>query len=184
MKFFSKLAKKNAIRCVIFRLINLPLPPETKTFYTMKNLKLFAIVVLASLAFVACQKETPEAVAKKFLGHLQKKEYDEAKKLGTEATGKFLDMMKSLEQMGGAAAETPETAPAENLKCTVDGDTAVCTYTQNGEEQKLDLVKQDGKWLVNMSKEDSMGGTEDMNLDMEEEAPADSVETATEEVVE
>lgn len=141
----------------------------------MKNLKLIAIVMIAALAFVACQKETPEAIATKFLNHLEKKQYDEAKKLGTEATGKFLDMMKSIEQMSGGQAET-EAAPAiENMSCTIDGDVAKCTYTQGGETGNIELRKENGKWLVHMSKEDSMGGN-DFSFDMEdEEGVEDSV---------
>jgi len=134
----------------------------------MKKLKLIAIVMIAAFAFVACSKETPEAIATKFLNHLEKKQYDEAKKIGTEATGKFLDMLKSIEQMSGGQAETEEAPAIENMSCTIDGDVAKCTYTQGGENGNIELRKENGKWLVHMSKEDSMGGG-DFSLDMDEE---------------
>ena len=48
------------------------------------------------------------------------------------------------------------------MKCTEDGDKAVCEYKEDGEEKKLDLVKKEGKWLVEMKKESPDMSTTEM----------------------
>jgi len=40
----------------------------------------------------------------------------------------------------------------ENLTCEIEGDKAKCTYTVGDEIDTIDLVKQDGKWLVHQDK--------------------------------
>ena len=62
----------------------------------------------------------------------------------------------------------------------IDGDKATVTVT-NGEkgEEKLDLVKKDGKWLVNMSKE-GMGAGEPAVAPVDGEVPVDEAMPTTE----
>lgn len=122
----------------------------------MKNMFKLAIIAVIVVAINACggKKDTPEAVAEKFLNHLNKKEYAEAKKLGTEQTGQMIDMMESFSTIGGATEEKKESK-IENLKCDTKEDKSTCTYTADGKEEKIDLVKKDGKWLVDMKKEGS-----------------------------
>ncbi len=93
-----------------------------------------------------------EEIAEKFLTFLNRKDYDEARKLGTENTKQMLDMMKSF---AGAAAKPTVTKDVkiENLKCDTNNDKARCTYTAEGKLESIDLVKQDNKWLVDMKKE-------------------------------
>jgi hypothetical protein len=119
----------------------------------MKKLFSLVIVAIVIVAVSACggKKNTPEAVAEKFLGHLNKKEYAEAKKLGTENTKQMLDMMESF---AGAGAKTEaKDVKIENLKCETTEDKAKCTYTAEAKEETIELVKQDGNWLVDMKKE-------------------------------
>ncbi len=119
----------------------------------MKKLLSVVIVAIIIVAVSACgnKKNSPEAVAETFLGHLNKKEYAEAKKLGTENTKQMLDMMESVGSMG-AKAEAKDVK-IENLKCTTEADKAKCTYKAEGKDETIDLVKQDGNWLVDMKKE-------------------------------
>jgi hypothetical protein len=119
----------------------------------MKNLLKLAVVAIIVVAINACgsKTDTPEAVAEKFLGHLNKKEYSEAKKLGTEQTGQMIDMMESFGSAGGD--QEKKDVKIENMKCTPTDDKAACTYTSDGKEEKIELVKKDGKWLVDMKKE-------------------------------
>jgi hypothetical protein len=119
----------------------------------MKNLLKLAVLAIVIVAFNACgsKTDTPEAVAEKFLNHLNKKEYAEAKKMGTEQTGQMIDMMESFSSMG--AEDTKKEVKIENMKCTTTEDKSNCTYTSDGKEDKIDLVKKDGKWLVDMKKE-------------------------------
>jgi hypothetical protein len=119
----------------------------------MKKLFSLVIVAIVMVAISACggKKNTPEAVAEKFLGHLNKKEYAEAKKLGTENTKQMLDMMESFAGMDKKAEV--KDVKIENLKCETTEDKAKCTYTAEAKEETIELVKQDGNWLVDMKKE-------------------------------
>jgi hypothetical protein len=121
----------------------------------MKKLFSLVIVAIVIVAVSACgnKKNTPEAVAEKFLGHLNKKEYAEAKKMGTENTKQMLDMMESFSGAAGAKTTEAKDVKIENLKCDTQAEKSKCTYTAEGKEQTIDLVKQDGNWLVDMKKE-------------------------------
>jgi hypothetical protein len=125
----------------------------------MKNLLKFAVIALAVITMNACKSsDTPDKVAEKFLGHINKKEFADAKKLATTESAASIDMLESFSKMGG---EQTKEAKVENMKCKEDGDKATCDYTENGEAKKLDLVKKDGKWLVEMKKESpDMNATE------------------------
>jgi len=117
----------------------------------MKKLLTLAVVALAVITMNACKSsDTPDKVAEKFLGHINKKEFTDAKKLATPESAASIDMLESFSKMGGE--QTKETK-VENIKCKEDGEKAACDYTENGEAKKLDLVKKDGKWLVEMKKE-------------------------------
>lgn len=117
--------------------------------------KLFSLVIAAIvvIAFASCgdKGNTPEAIATKYLNHLNKKEFDEAKKIATEETGQMLDMMKSFAGVGGA--QEAKEVKIENMKCETTEEASVCKYTADGKEESLNLVKKEGKWLVDQKKE-------------------------------
>jgi hypothetical protein len=137
----------------------------------MKNILKLGLVLLVVVAMGACKSGgKPETVAKEFLTALNKMDYDKAKTFGTEESGKMIDMMKSFSAMGGDEAKLAESkkklekVQVEILKTEIIADTtAVCQYKltgiegQDAKEDKIDLVKRDGKWLVNWKKE-GMGG--------------------------
>ena len=117
----------------------------------MKKLMTLAVIALAVITMNACKNaDTPEKVADKFLKHINKKEFAEAKKLATKESEQSIDMLESFSKMGG---EQSKEAKIENLKCKEDGDKATCEYSENGEAKKLELVKKDGAWKVEMKKE-------------------------------
>lgn len=117
----------------------------------MKKLFKLAVVAFAVISFNACKStDTPDKVAEKFLNHLNKKEFAEAKKIATAESAAMIDMQESFSKMGG---EQTKEAKIENMKCKEEGEKATCEYTKDGEAEKLDLVKKDGKWLVDMKKE-------------------------------
>ncbi len=124
----------------------------------MKKLFKLAIIALAVISFNACKNtDTPDKVAEKFLTHLNKKEFTEAKKLATTESAAMIDMQESFSKMGG---EQTKEAKIENMKCKEDGDKATCDYTKDGEAEKIELVKKDSKWLVEMKKESPDMNTE------------------------
>ena len=117
----------------------------------MEKLLMLAVIAIAVITMNACKSsDTPDKVAEKFLGHINKKEFAEAKKMATTESAATIDMLENFSKIGG---ETTKEAKVENLKCKEDGDKAACDYTENGEAKKLDLIKKDGKWLVEMKKE-------------------------------
>lgn len=119
----------------------------------MKKLFSLVMVAIVIVAISACggKKNSPEAVAEKFLNHLNKKEYAECKKMGTENTKQMIDMMESFAGMN--KKEEAKEVKIENLKCETTEDKAKCTYTAEGKDETIELVKQDGNWLVDMKKE-------------------------------
>jgi len=129
----------------------------------MKKLVSFAVIAMAVITMNACKNsDTPDKVAEKFLNHINKKEFAEAKKLATPESSASIDMLERFSQMGG---DQPKETKIEDMKCTEDGDKAVCEYKEDGEEKKLDLVKKDGKWLVEMKKESPDMTTTEMASD-------------------
>lgn len=150
----------------------------------MKNLFKLALAFVALVIVGACSNSAsdPKDVAEKFMNHLSAKEYDKAKELGTESTVQMIEMMKSFSGVEGATQTEPEKI--ENMKCETNGDKATCTFTKNGEEDKIELVKQDGKWLVDMKKETPMGDAVNNvgeAIGDAVEAAADSIANATQE---
>ena len=150
----------------------------------MKKL-LLSLIAFSFLSFgvMSCgSKSNPKDVAQNFLSSLTKMDYEGAKKYGTPDTGKMLDMLASFSSM----MEDSIKNKAKDVKVAIkdvkeEGDKATVTYTNTDKEgdQTLNLVKQDGKWLVNMSKEDSMNGAADNSIPAdvpaEEGAAADSM---------
>lgn len=127
----------------------------------MKNLVKLGVVLVVLVFMNACKNDSkPEAVGEKFLNHLNKQEWAEAKKLGTEATGQMIDMMESLSKMGGEAAKPKDVKPVTIKETKVDGDKAVLSYCcdEKGQDGKVNVVKVDGKWKVDMKKEENAGG--------------------------
>jgi hypothetical protein len=136
----------------------------------MKNLFKLGLVLLVVVSLGACKGgDKPENVAKEFLTALNKLDYDKAKTFGNEETGKMVDMIKMFSGNTDEAKLTEAKKKAENVKIEITntemiGDTAaVCQYKVSGiegqdpKEDKIDLVKKEGKWLVNWKKE-GMGG--------------------------
>lgn len=138
----------------------------------------FSLAIVIALFAVACGggSATPSQVAEKFLTHTNKMEFKEAKAYATKPTGEILDMIAGMAGMMGEQ-EAPQGFKITNE--TIDGDKATVTYRTEGKDadETVNLVKEDGKWLVNMSKEDmnkedgadGMDMGDDMDWGMEED---------------
>lgn len=118
------------------------------------NLFIFAA---AALFMAACggggaKGDGPKEVASNFIKHVNNMEFDEAKKYSTEGTAGILDMLKSFAGM----AEKPESTAFEILDVKEEGDKATVTYRNEGADadETITLVKENGKWLVDINKED------------------------------
>lgn len=127
-------------------------------------MKILAICLLSFLFVIpsgnVVQSEMggkPEKVAMKFVKLLNAGKYEAAKKYGTDDTDAMMDMLSSFSGMIESEDEGQSTAEpvVTDMKCEVKGEFALCSYLQDGEPQTLDLVKVNGKWLVDMKKEAS-----------------------------
>ena len=125
----------------------------------MKKLMSIGFVLLFSFFMISCDggSDNPQDVAKEFLTALADQDYDKAKELGTENTAMMIGMIESMASMapeGEADAGMGEMDDITWGETEIDGDKAVCRYASPDQaDQKLDLVKVDGKWKVDMKKE-------------------------------
>jgi hypothetical protein len=117
-----------------------------RTFFTVCLCALFLWTTIAC----GDDSEGPEVVTQKFLTHFYKKEFKEAKQFVSPNNLKELEVF---EKAAKSRVVKPETPVIENLECITEGDSSVCTCTVNGTEEKLQLLRVDGKWLVNNPKE-------------------------------
>jgi ketosteroid isomerase-like protein len=125
----------------------------------MKNLMKIGFVLVFSAFMFSCgggSSDDPQAVAKDFLTALSDEDYEKAKELGTENT---VQMLGLIESMAGMAPEGEDMDMSTDMdaiewgETEIDGDKAVVHYTAEGNKEKLDMVKVDGKWKVDMKKE-------------------------------
>jgi hypothetical protein len=121
-----------------------------------KSLQIFSGVIFM-LVTAACSPENPKAVANNFLTAAAEMDYQQAKKYATPSTGKLLDML------AGAEAYTPDSVKKRmmsnftivNEYSRTDSTSIVLYHLKNSDtDQILNLVKRNGKWLVNISKEE------------------------------
>ncbi len=165
----------------------LPCKPSFIINQNLKKMKkIFSVLAAAviAFAFTSCGSDanTPEKVAEKFLNHIAKSEYKEAKELATGDAVKTIETLESFASMSEMGGEKPEAKEVkiENMKCDTKEDAASCTYKQDGKDGSIDLKKVDGNWKVsNFPKE--AGSNEDEG-DEEDVVTDDS--TATDDVVE
>lgn len=128
----------------------------------MKKISTVLLGIIIIIAIVSCAgADTPEKVAKKFLTHMAKEEYSDAKKL---ATGDALEMIKTLESFASLVDDDIEvdTPKIENMNCETKEKTSTCTYIQNGVEQSIDLEKVEEKWLVSQFPKEGSSSEEEI----------------------
>ncbi len=135
----------------------------------MKKIMLsFSALLLAAVFFVSCNRgDSPKAVAATWLTAFYHMDYETAKKVSTDETKTLLTQLSQFSGM------VPDSTKQQYKKITVEvksvkeeGEKATAIYTINdptskeasGKDQELHLVKQNKKWMVQFSKNDSMGG--------------------------
>jgi len=124
----------------------------------MKNLlNLFALVAVVTLA--SCGggvKNTPEDVSTAFAKALGAMDYSKAKSLGTDATKEALQSIEKMSSMMPAEVKAQmNKSKFEKATCT-DGEggkkTCKVCCDDKGAEMPVTLIQKDGKWLVDMNK--------------------------------
>lgn len=127
----------------------------------IKTLKFTLVAALAIVVLWACNSgEAPKVVAEKFLKAYTAHDYAAAKELCTEDGKKVVETIE-----GMSLGLTQKTSPAE-FEITseeVNGDNATVGYKmkETGAENKISLVKQDGKWMVAVTKDQLPAGKQE-----------------------
>jgi hypothetical protein len=118
---------------------------------TMKFLGVIALAAVIGLTAAACKSgggASPSSAVRSFHTAVEKGDAKALEKVATSETAALMAMF-------GEKAKEGVTANGKIKSTTekIDGDTAVVTVTyDNGETQDIDLVKEDGKWKVSISK--------------------------------
>ncbi|MCD6064102.1 MAG: hypothetical protein K0R82_2013 [Flavipsychrobacter sp.] len=127
----------------------------------MKKLLLsLAATFVIAIALTSCNTNSPKAAADKFLTNLYHMDYEAAKEVATEDTKKMLDMMAQFSSMmPDSTKESAKKIKVDIKDVKEEGDKATVIYTtsESAGDQKIDLVKQNGKWLVQYNKQDTGG---------------------------
>lgn len=130
----------------------------------MKSKIKYLFAASLMLFIISCGKgDSPKAVADSFLKAFYSYDFQAAKKYGTEDTGKLMDMMAGFSKMVQDSAKTQELK-FEIVSEKIEGDKAVVMYKEEGKEGEipLNMMRVEGKWKVNMTKE-SLNGAEGGN---------------------
>ncbi len=120
----------------------------------MKSIKFLWIILLISMILQSCKsEESPETITRKFANHFAAAEYLQATQYGTESTVELLEMMESLASVGFYLPEEEDivTITDDDVTCKINGETALCSYLEYGEPIELELIKRDGKWLIDIA---------------------------------
>jgi len=124
----------------------IPLKKSTLVLFVV----LFATLFSTSFyLFSVKTNNPPEKVARKFLIHLNKKEYAEAKKLATEETTQMISFMEQFP----SDDEPIRSVNIEYMKCSIDENKATCRYILDDKYDTIILLKQNDEWKVHMPKE-------------------------------
>jgi ElaB/YqjD/DUF883 family membrane-anchored ribosome-binding protein len=150
------------------------------------SLRPLLLLAFLSLMMVSCSKNTPKEVAKTWLTGFNHMDFEDAMKLSTQDTKNLLN---SLEELTKGVSDSGKTE-VKKIKVSIkdvkeEGDKAVVTYTSsdNPTEQKLNLVKENDKWLVQFTKTDLVGVMpKDEDVPVEETPAADSTTITTDSV--
>jgi hypothetical protein len=138
----------------------------------------FASLLLMAVISVSCNKNSAKDVATTWLTSFYHIDYETAKKFSTEDTKNLIATLQQFTNM------VPDSTKKEMKKLSInvkdvkeEGDKAIATYTISdnpGKDQTINLVKKDGKWLVQFSKNDQMSGAGEATPGQEPAAMGDS----------
>jgi hypothetical protein len=120
----------------------------------------FLLLLIVSFTVFAVTDHTkePKAVAVAFSNALRAKDYNKAKKYGTEATIRVIEMLQveSIIDSTNVKTKAPKIT-TKILEANIDGNQCHIRFETSdlqGEEQTMTLTKTNEKWLVEMTKDD------------------------------
>jgi len=114
---------------------------------TFKILGIIAFVAVIGTTMIACGGSSPSTVVKKFLDAGAKGDAKEMEKYATQETVALLALFGSKgEEM------FKNYSQGKILSENIEGDKAVVKIVgADGDESDIDLIKVDGKWVINAS---------------------------------
>ena len=121
---------------------------------TPKLTAVTVFIVLMSVSFTSCMKPNPEETASRFLKAVNERNYEMARRYSTEETGKLIDLLDRLSKLSEEPLPS-KRAEFEIISGNIEDDLATVRFREKGTatEQELELMKVDGEWLVNITKE-------------------------------
>lgn len=114
----------------------------------MKRTLLTLLAISFSLLLAGCGAK-PRSTAESFYTSIAKGNITEAKKYCTEQTGKMLDLVSS---MGKPPVDASKKFIFDHEEIKGDNATVFFREQDKGSVEKMDLLKVDGKWKVNITK--------------------------------
>lgn len=143
----------------------------------------FSTLLLVAITSVSCNKNSAKETATNWLTSFYHLDYETAKTLSTEDTKTLLSSLQQFTSM------VPDSNKKEMKKIAIKvkdvketGDTADATYTVSDtpdKDQHIKLIKTNGKWLVQFTKNDQMGEMDDQSGAGAETITSDSTGVAT-----
>lgn len=137
---------------------------------------LLGLAFMIALVATGCNSNSPKPVAEKFLNSFWHMNYKEAKEVSTDATKQMLEMLETMAvRLPDSEVKKAQKVTVEITKVEENGDKAVVYYktSEMNDEKKLNLIKQDDKWLVNFTKNDEF-----ITEEPDEEEPIAQPDTA------
>jgi uncharacterized protein YxeA len=127
----------------------------------MKKLLLpFICFLLLAAGFQSCETDSPKASATKFLNGMYHLDFESAKSVSTDKTKTMLDMMaRFTSRAPDSARDITKQIKVDIKDIKEEGDKATVTYVLSDEpgDKKLLMVRKNGKWLAEWSKQDGIG---------------------------
>ena len=121
----------------------------------MRKISIIALTAF-SLVLASCNSGGPEKVAEKWLTDFLHRDYESAEQDSTKETINLLKIFRALNEkaLTDSARKEAQKITVDIKDALVEGDNATVTYTSTliPEEQTIYLVKENGEWLVQLSK--------------------------------
>lgn len=124
----------------------------------MKVITFLLLILL--LALQSCGVlGSPETTANQFMNHLVQEEYEAAKELSTDNTHQLLHLLQAAQSLADEEQRAEKRKAVFECSCEQEAETAQCNCCENGDANEcntLTVVKVEGKWLVDMKKENGL----------------------------
>ncbi len=122
----------------------------------LHNFLLLFAVFVSLFQLSACMSNDPKEVAKSFLIAVEMDNYDEARELSTPQTAKIIDLLESLSHMDNSVKSENQTNDIRIISEKIVNDTAYVVFESDPKDgrETLMLIKVEGDWKANVTKED------------------------------